>query len=673
MAPKLRPTVSKPMTPDQWRRVNELFDQAVDRPPGDWPGVLAQARGSGPEVARELEALLRAHGSEHAGDFLSRPVASLSHRSLMSRMGRILGVVRTYDAGEVVGDFQIQKLVGEGAFAKVYLARQISLARQVALKVTADVGKEARVMAGLEHDHIVQVFSETVLPGGIRLICMQFVHGCTLQALIEALAKMPPHLRSGQSIIDLLDQSDTGNTIFNPAALRDRELLARADYLGACLILGSALAEALCFAHERGILHLDVKPANIMLNRYGRPMLTDFNVSLTPEDVAEADTANLGGTLAYMSPEQHEVFTTRNMALMPKIDHRSDIYSLGIVVTELLTCAKVHRGVSPDGKTVMLSGMEAFPDEVAAVLHVAVQERPEERFATAARLSAAFDNCHTMTTIRRSIPNSGKWPQFALKHPVFALVFLALLPQFMGSAVNITYNSIRIVSDLTPAQKDLFLAAIMPYNLVFYPLGVWIIWRQLAFLHRALSKRRDRYIPDPAGMAVLRRRVLRTPYALLVAATVGWLPGAIVFPAVINWFQGPLPRSVFVHFAISFLSSWLIALTYSFLLLETIVLQIVYPRFWTGTCDIRGAAKKELRSIISRLKVFQIMAGIIPLAGAAMIVGAGPEIVDPQRYYVFQIMVVGLISLGMCGFVFAIKTSENVKRTVMAFAPDLVS
>lgn len=660
------------MTPEQWRLVNELFDAAVDRPAAEWPMLLGAARAQDPAVAAELEGLLKAHGSENAAAFLAKPIATLGSRTLLSRVGRLLGEVKTYEPGQVVGDFEIQRLVGEGAFAKVYLARQISLSRQVALKVTADVGKEARVMAGLEHDHIVQVFSESALPGGIRLICMQFVHGCTLQVVIEKLNGMPPEARSGQAIIDILDQNDTGATIFNPAALRDREALARSDYLAACLLLGTALAEALCFAHERGILHLDVKPANIMLNRYGRPMLTDFNVSLTPEDVAEANPAQLGGTLAYMSPEQHKVFTTKNMALMPRINQRSDIYSLGIVLTELLTCAPVQRTASPDGKNIVLSGTEAFPDEVASVLHVAVQEDPEARFDGAARFGAALANCLTMSRIRRAIPNTGRWPQFALRRPVLALVLLSLLPQFLGSAVNITYNSIRIVGDLTPAQKDLFLAAIVPYNLVFYPLGVWIIWRQLAFLHRALSKRRDRYIPDPAGMAYLRKRVLRTPYALLIAATVGWLPGAFVFPAVIDLFEGPIPRSVFVHFAISFFSSWLIALTYSFLLLETIVLQIVYPRFWTGICDIRTASRGELKSIVARLKVFQIMAGIIPLAGAAMIVGAGPELVDPERYYVFQIMVVGLISLGMCGFVFAIKTSENVKRTVSAFAPDLV-
>src|SRR5437588_8762727 len=84
--------------------------------------------------------------------------------------------------GARVGDFELLHLLGEGAFAKVFLARQLSLGRLVALKVAADPGSEARTLARLEHDHIVQVFAEDVVPErGMRLLCMQYVPGTTLQ------------------------------------------------------------------------------------------------------------------------------------------------------------------------------------------------------------------------------------------------------------------------------------------------------------------------------------------------------------------------------------------------------------------------------------------------------------------------------------------------------------
>ncbi len=655
------------MTPAQWQKVNELFDLALEAPADTWAKLVADAED--PEVSAELSALLDAHA--RSGSFLAEPVVKLGTRGLASRVSRLFEAPRAFAAGETVEDFEILRLVGEGAFAKVYLSRQISLSRQVALKVSADVGKEARVMAGLEHDHIVPVFSETILPDkGLKLVCMQFVHGATLQKVIDRLAELPPESRSGQAILDIVDRADeVSGALFNPAALRDRERLGALGLLGAGLWIGCALAEALAFAHERGILHLDVKPANIMLNRYGRPMLTDFNVSLTPEDIAEGNMAGLGGTISYMPPEQSELFRTRDTRAMQAIDHRADVYALGVVLTELLTCAKVWPSpkAEKDGAPHVLRGTEVLPDEVSAVLHVATRAQAKDRFDSAARFADALRNCLRMAEVRRNLPVAGRWPEFARRRPVLGLVILAALPQVMGSVVNITYNAVRVVDGLTPEQKDVFESTILPYNVLFYPLGLWLVWRQLAFLIRSLQRRRDRYMPDPASMSALRRRVLRTPYALFAAATVGWLPGAIIFPAVIDWVAGPIAASVYMHFAISFVSSWLIALTYSFLLLEAVILQVVYPQFWTGTCDIRGSARTELAHVTARLTVFQILAGIIPLAGAAMIVGAGPEAIDPERYWVFQVMVVGLISLGMCGFVFAIKTAENVKRTVSAF------
>ena len=87
-------------------------------------------------------------------------------------------------SGQRIDDFELLQLLGEGSFGKVFLARQLSLERQVALKVTSNHGCEARTLASLEHDHIVHVFSETVDPTrDLRLLCMQYVPGTTLQRI----------------------------------------------------------------------------------------------------------------------------------------------------------------------------------------------------------------------------------------------------------------------------------------------------------------------------------------------------------------------------------------------------------------------------------------------------------------------------------------------------------
>jgi serine/threonine protein kinase len=289
------------LTPAQWQRVNALFDAAVELPAGGQRAYVERESAGDREVRDEVLGLLKAHAA--SGSFLDSPIAHLSPQSRLSRLSEQLQAARTFKAGEVVGDFEIQRLIGEGAFARVYLARQRSLGRQVALKVTANIGREARTMAGLEHDYIVPVFSETVdAANDLRIICMQLVAGATLQQVIDHLGRLRPEERSGAAVLGIIDAADASGTLFNAAAVKDRESLSRMDYPTACLWLGARLADALAFAHARGILHLDVKPANILLNRYGRPLLTDFNVAITPEDLVSRNPTRVGGTLAYMSP-----------------------------------------------------------------------------------------------------------------------------------------------------------------------------------------------------------------------------------------------------------------------------------------------------------------------------------------------------------------------------------
>src|SRR5947209_3480594 len=105
--------------------------------------------------------------------------------------------------GQQFGDFELLSLLGSGSFARVYLARQISLERQVALKISANRGTEARTLASLEHDHIVHVFSEVVdRERDLRLLCMQYVAGTTLAKVIAALGQRPAGEWSGRAILE---------------------------------------------------------------------------------------------------------------------------------------------------------------------------------------------------------------------------------------------------------------------------------------------------------------------------------------------------------------------------------------------------------------------------------------------------------------------------------------
>src|SRR5262249_7214902 len=141
---------------------------------------------------------------------------------------------------------------------------------------------------------------------GLRLLCMKFVPGTDLERVLRELARLEPSAWSGRAILDVIDRLSRHEAMFDPAALRDRERLARSDFIEASCWLGARLAEALAHAHSRGVLHRDVKPANILLNRYGRPLLSDFNLALSTRQDAGRDT--FGGTLRYMAPEHLDAF-----------------------------------------------------------------------------------------------------------------------------------------------------------------------------------------------------------------------------------------------------------------------------------------------------------------------------------------------------------------------------
>src|SRR5260370_862654 len=131
---------------------------------------------------------------------------------------------------------------------------------------------------------------------------------------------------SGRAILEGGDHVSPERPALPPAGLRGREQLADDDHVQAVCRIGARLAEALDHAHGRGILHRDVKPANILVSQYGRPLLTDFNLATHDDPPA----GRLGGTLAYMAPEHLDAFDPQTNMPPAAADHPSDISSLPV-------------------------------------------------------------------------------------------------------------------------------------------------------------------------------------------------------------------------------------------------------------------------------------------------------------------------------------------------------
>jgi serine/threonine protein kinase/tetratricopeptide (TPR) repeat protein len=290
-----------------------------------------------------------------------------------------------YPFPEVGDDFLGFHLVGElghGAFGKVYLAEQEGLAnRTVALKVSKLLFEESQTLAQLQHTNIVPVYSVHVRRP-FQAVCMPYLGGTTLADVLKQLRgnAAPPDsglellstLRSGATLgrggastvneklpAETARSNGAANGAFPrrdaPVAISlgaaggrhhaaeraeldriPRARLARLSYVEAVLWIVARLADGLNHAHARGVLHRDLKPANILLTDEGQPMLLDFNLSLNASATQAEATARMGGTLQYMSPEQLAALEGPQGDTLTA-DSRCDVYSLGVVLYELLS------------------------------------------------------------------------------------------------------------------------------------------------------------------------------------------------------------------------------------------------------------------------------------------------------------------------------------------------
>jgi eukaryotic-like serine/threonine-protein kinase len=273
-------------------------------------------------------------------------------------------------SGDEIFHFRLGRELGRGAFARVFLAEQADLAgRRVVLKCSTSEGSEPQTLAQLQHTNIVPIYSvHEDSNTHLRAVCMPYFGGASLSQVLQLLwarSKRPAH---GGELVKALDEAqgpcDEGGAREGEAAEVSRapniaprapavagggsrplkkarigpapvNLLASLSFPRAAAWVVARLADGLQHAHQRGVLHHDIKPSNILLGADGQPLLLDFNLARNLRD--EPATAVLGGTVAYMSPEHLRALLSKDPVQKNKVDHRSDIYSLGMVLYEMLT------------------------------------------------------------------------------------------------------------------------------------------------------------------------------------------------------------------------------------------------------------------------------------------------------------------------------------------------
>ena len=268
------------------------------------------------------------------------------------------------EPGETVAGYRLLEGLGLGAFSRVFLASEPAAAdRRIAVKVSTEGAAEAQILGKLSHPNIVPVY--TVRQDDQRrwtLICMPYKGQAALDDVIGQLfcsARQPP-----RSARQLLDAIETINRFGEPVEpMQPDPLLQKFSYVEASVHLVAQLADALAYAHSKGICHRDLKPSNVLMAPDGRPMLLDFNLSQDRSAVER----RLGGTLPYMAPEQLEATVLEPRPGPAVIDPRSDLFSLGVIAYELLC------GEWPYGS--ILSDLA--PDEFATELQERQRRGPQ--------------------------------------------------------------------------------------------------------------------------------------------------------------------------------------------------------------------------------------------------------------------------------------------------------
>ena len=355
------------MSPERWEEIEKLYHAALERQPVERSAFLDQCADE--DVRREVQSLL-AH--EQSGDRI------LEDSLCKPRFGPSLAV------GTRLGYYEILSLIGAGGMGEVYRARDTKLGREVALKVLpeafvqdadrmARLGREARVLASLNHPHVAMIYGLEESEG-IRALVMELVEGPTLADRIGK----------------------------------------RAMTLGEALPIAKQIAEALEYAHERGIIHRDLKPANVKLTADGNVKLLDFGLAKALEAPVGSDqfvpptvtmeptrAGVILGTAPYMSPEQ---------AQGKPADRRADIWAFGVVLYEMLTGQQLYTG---DSSSEILAcvikdtpNLNGLPVEIRYLAVRCLRKDPRQRWQSIGDVRIAIEEASEAknTTLRNGRP-----------------------------------------------------------------------------------------------------------------------------------------------------------------------------------------------------------------------------------------------------------------------------
>ncbi|GIW93081.1 MAG: hypothetical protein KatS3mg110_1122 [Pirellulaceae bacterium] len=443
------------------QRLEAIVDQFLEHlRHGEEPSVDQFCR-QYPELSEQLRAVLPVVSAlETAGAQVGDVAAVPSHYPPLSSDPFLQ---------QPIGKYRLVRAVGKGGMGKVYYAVEDELDRPVAVKVMwradatepaarARFDREARLLASLNHPHIVPIYHYGHHEGWHYLV-MRWIDGLSLDQLIPRLRELKPSDRSTAKVRELLAQSarcdekfgsqpahadswDSVHSSYDPVQSgqsRDSTFVEGAKvrgYFGWVARVGAVVADVLQFAHEQGVLHRDIKPSNVLIDLNGAIWVTDFGLAKRHEDQSVTRTGEIVGTPRYMAPERFRGWS----------DPRSDVYSLGIMLYELLTLRPAFAAVDVIRLVRDVCHVDpvrprkfdpAIPADLETIVRKAIAKEPAERYQTAGQLRDDLQRFLAGEPIRaRRTSPARRLYLWSCRNPVAAVLAACLLALLLIGGVG---------------------------------------------------------------------------------------------------------------------------------------------------------------------------------------------------------------------------------------------
>lgn len=391
------------MSTKRARGALKLFEEALELSAEQREKWLSEVCDDDRELCREVQSLLSAHSE--ADDFLES-AGALFPPYVDAEM--LTGA--DVSPGRKLGDFVVEKQIGAGGMGVVFRAHQVSLNRPVALKVLPPYlrysesartrfGREIEAAARLQHRNIVAVYT-TGDEGGAAYYAMELIEGPSLSELVSELRINPlPEVSSCRGALSLharpqaATRPKASDATPSPAEPRPpvdlSPLVSDAGYFRRIAQLMADVATGLDYAHRQQVIHRDVKPSNLLFSADGEIHVSDFGLARIGEQPGLTRTGEMLGTPFYMAPEQVEAGGV-------EVDHRTDIYSLGATLYEVLTLRPPFLGESRDQVTSQIAVAEPVsprsinrrvPVDLETICLKAIEKSPRLRYQTAAAMA----------------------------------------------------------------------------------------------------------------------------------------------------------------------------------------------------------------------------------------------------------------------------------------------